>query len=353
MAERRWLWACLGFGLLLRGANAAEGPPPAPVVVSPVELREITPRQWVSATVLSLDDAAIPAEVEGRLRWVAEAGTAVNEGDVLARVDDSDIRLRIEEINADVARFGARITFLEQEAHRLDRLMQQNNTARTRFEEVQADRDATRAEQTAARARLERAKLDMSRAEIKAPFAGVIVERHANAGQWVDVGDGVVRLVNPARLEIRALVPNTSRQWLSKNVVLPVLSERGGIELPVRSLIPVGDPPSRLLDLRLPATGADLVVGEAVRVAIPIASSQKSIAVSRDALVLRRDGAAVFRLKEDATVERVPVEVGLGEGNFVAVAGNLKEGESVVIRGNERLRPGQTVAPVGGGAGSK
>jgi multidrug efflux pump subunit AcrA (membrane-fusion protein) len=66
-------------------------------------------------------------------------------------------------------------------------------------------------------------------------------------------------------------------------------------------------------------------------------------------LVLCRDGASVFCIKDDNTAEKIIVEVGIAAGEFIEVKGNLQPGDRVVVRGGERLRPGQAVQILGTG----
>jgi len=61
-------------------------------------------------------------------------------------------------------------------------------------------------------------------------------------------------------------------------------------------------------------------------------------------LVLRREGASVFRVKSDNTVEQVHVITGLGDGSYIEVIGELEAGDQVVTRGAERLSPGMEVS---------
>ena len=61
-------------------------------------------------------------------------------------------------------------------------------------------------------------------------------------------------------------------------------------------------------------------------------------------LVLLREETYVFRVKDDNTAERLLVKTGAAAGALVAVAGGILSGDRVVIRGGERLRPGQAVA---------
>jgi hypothetical protein len=85
--------------------------------------------------------------------------------------------------------------------------------------------------------------------------------------------------------------------------------------------------------------------GQGVRIAIPTAASRPATVIPRDALVLRRDGTTVFRILDDNTAERIAVETGMAEGDFIEVIGDIQPGDAVVIRGGERLRAGQEVTP--------
>ena len=81
-------------------------------------------------------------------------------------------------------------------------------------------------------------------------------------------------------------------------------------------------------------------------------TKESTLAVPRDALVLRRDSTTVYRISADNTAERIAVETGISSGGWVAVSGDLREGDKVIIRGAERLRPGQPVTILGGEPGT-
>ncbi|HSH26549.1 MAG TPA: efflux RND transporter periplasmic adaptor subunit, partial [Wenzhouxiangella sp.] len=80
-----------------------------------------------------------------------------------------------------------------------------------------------------------------------------------------------------------------------------------------------------------------------VRVTIPTAGLREVLAVPRDALVLRGSGTAVFVIDDTGTARRASVSTGIGQGEWIEVAGPVQPGDRVVIRGNERLRDGQSV----------
>ena len=122
----------------------------------------------------------------------------------------------------------------------------------------------------------------------------------------------------------------------------------------VRTIVPFGNPQSHMFEVRLDADPTVWTVGESVRLSMPTASAEEVLAVPRDALILRREGASVFRVNADMTVDKVNVITGLGAGTHSQVMGELQPGDTVVVRGAERLSPGAEVvydesSPDGGG----
>jgi len=318
----------------------------APVVVVDAQRKQLAPVIWVAGTVISRNDAKLATEVEGRLKKVAEVGTRVKEDEVVARIDNTFVNLEIEELEAGVARERAQLTFLREEVKRLQRLMKQNNASQTRLEQTRADRDIAGNNLKIARTRLQLAKEGKWRHEIRAPFAGVIAERYVQTGERVDKGNQVVRLIDPAAMEVRASVPLKSINYVAEGDALTLLVEHSGkieIEGQVRTIVPVGDERSGLMDLRIHFKNEGWRIGQPVRVALPTAKPKEALVVPRDALVLRRDGASVYRVTGDNMAEKISVSIGIAAGDFVEVSDEIKAGDQIIIRGAERLRPGQKV----------
>jgi hypothetical protein len=86
-----------------------------------------------------------------------------------------------------------------------------------------------------------------------------------------------------------------------------------------------------------------LNVGAAVEVGLPSAVPRAVVAVPRDALVLRGAGASVMRVNAESVAERVAVEAGITQDGLVEVHGDVNAGDLLVVRGGERLQPGQRV----------
>jgi len=315
----------------------------SPVEISEAKMTTMAPTMQVAGTVVSRTDVYLSAEVEGRLVEVAEPGQRVAAGEVIAKIDDETLGLRAQELEAEIARVNAQLTFLEAELKRLERLAETNLAALSQIEQTRADRDVAQSNLNVAKSRLAQVQTQLDRTEIKAPFPGLVVERVAQAGERVGVGARVVRLYNPQSLEVVARAPLNYYRYVQSADVLAVSTTDQQMEASVRRAYSVGGENTHVFEIRLDLE-ENLAVGQTVRVTIPTADLREVLAVPRDALVLRGDGIAVFIIDEDNTAQRIQVTTGIGQGDWIEVRGPIQAGDRVVIRGNERLRPGQEVS---------
>ncbi|WP_455197817.1 efflux RND transporter periplasmic adaptor subunit [Kaarinaea lacus] len=351
MSQQKFIFVLLVAWLGINVTTAMAAPAPkmraAPVVVAQAKATTLAPVTWMAGTVISRDDAKLATEVEGRLKKVLDVGIRVKSGQVVATIDSTFVDLRIEELKSAVEREKARLVFLREEVKRLQRLAKQNNAAKTLLEQTQADREVAHNELEIARTRLRQAEEEKWRHRIRAPFDGVIAERYLQAGERVSEGDAVVRLIDPTTMEVQARVPLQSINYVNENSKINLqVSSSQVVEGKVRVIVPVGDERSRLMDLRISFSDTNWRIGQPVRVALPTAVPKEVLAVPRDALVLRRSGTSVYRVNGDNKAENIPVQVGVASGDLVEVNGKLNPGDDVVIRGSERLRPGQDVSVI-------
>jgi len=250
-------------------------------------------------------------------------------------------------LNSIVEREQAQLNFYINEMKRLKKLGAQNNAAQTRLEQNVADKEVARSDLNIAKTRLLKAKEEMSRHEIRAPFAGVISERLKRVGELAKTGDLIVRLIDSKSVEIQARAPLSSVNFVMEGA--DVMVNRGNkreanLAATIRALVRVGNERARMMDLRLDFDAPRWRVGQSVRVALPTAEPKEVLTVPRDALVLRRGGTSIFRMKEDGTVEKLSVRLGIAAGDLIEVhSESLQAGDRVIIRGGERLRPGQKV----------
>lgn len=317
---------------------------PAVVVVEQAQMAKLAPQVDVPGTVVSRNDARLASEVSARLVWIADVGTKVSYGEPVARFDNITFKLQEAQARSEVAREQARVVFLKSELKRLEELAKQNNAAKSRLDQTVSDLAVAQSDVAVAEARLGLAQVALAVTEIKAPFDGIVTEKLSNVGERLNIADEVVRLVDPTDIEIVARAPLNTVNFVQVDDHLPAHNDfREGVGT-VSTIVPFGNPQSHMFEVRLQVDPEVWTVGESVRLAMPTARAKEVLAVPRDALVLRREGVSVVRVSSDNTAEQVPVVTGLGDGRLIQVIGNLKTGDRVVVRGAERLSPGDKVS---------
>ncbi len=315
---------------------------PAPVVVSVAAERLLAPVIPYPGTVISRNLARLAAEVEGRLEWVADVGTVVRKGESVARLDEVLLKQTMIADQAAVTREQARLKYQTAEVNRLAPLVKKQSVPQSQFDEAVSNRSMTQAEIGAAEAQVALTRERLKRANLRAPFDGVITERLLQAGEWAESGATVVRLVDTSSLEVQTWVPVNAPKFIRPGSKLNLAGNPSNAVGTVRTIIPVGDNRSRLYEVRLAMDHDRWPVGSDVRVAVPSAEARKVLTIPRDALVLRRDGTTVYRIDAEGLAQRISVNTGMAVGEFIEVDG-VQLGDRVVTRGAERLRPGQNV----------
>ncbi|MFQ5958908.1 MAG: efflux RND transporter periplasmic adaptor subunit [Alphaproteobacteria bacterium] len=318
-----------------------------------------------------------------------QVGDRVREGDVLALIDRdrlvwrrdlaraelkesqaslANAEARIVSAEARVASAEARLTLARQELARLEKLRQSAAFSQARYDDKRqevaaalSEVDEARAEvqeavslidQSGARILRSRASLsiaedDVANAEVRAPFDGVVTLRHTEAGAFLEVGDDVVTLVNDGDLEIEADVPYDRLVGLAPGVEIAVRLDDGSRhQASVRAIGVEENPKTRTRPVRFTPRFADgvrnLADGQSAALDLPIGKPRTVVSVHKDA-VIRNSGQSVVYVVADGVAKVRPVELGEAIGTRFEVLSGLSAGELVVVRGNERLVPGQAV----------
>lgn len=334
------LLALLSFGVV---ANEA---PASPVEVAEVRHTDLSPTAKLLGTVHSRHNIAITAGVSGQLTWVVEPGTLVSQGELLVTMDTLPLELAKLEQEARIRRAQINLRYLKRELERLITLQAQNNAAEYQLDENRSRYELANADLEIAQLKLKQVNDQLARANVRAPFDGVITERLLREGTDVNRADLLLRMMDTSNLEVHLHVPVKYMNNIDKGRPLQVLSDSRLTQATIRAIIPAADPRSQTIELRmtLPADSAHyLTAGELVKVAIPVQQARQTLAVHRDALILRRQGSYVMMIDQDNVAHRRRVEVGHGDGDWVAVEGELAPGDKVAVRGAERLREGQKV----------
>ena len=333
----------LFIGLLMAGSASAQSNevPAANVRVDVAIEQTLAPLKWSPASVLSRRDAQVAAEQGGRVTEMAELGTQLQAGGVLARLDDRQLRLALEEARAARARIVARLDYARAQERRLAVLMSQSTVSKAQAEEAAAERRMLEQDLASAKVSVQQAELRLAQSTVRAPFAGTVVERLVEVGEFLSVGSPLARLVDTVNLEAQVRAPVQLASLVKQGDSLQLRQGEWRGEQSVRVVVPVGDATSRQFELRVALPPGQLPIGAALEVGLPSAQPSRVVSVPRDAIVLRPGERYVVRVADGDIAERVAVRVGNTLDNRVAIEGAIQAGDRLVVRGAERVQPGQ------------
>lgn len=290
-------------------------------------------------------------------------GDHVKEGQVIAvlvqdilRAERDQQAAKVADVTANVRTARAQLDIALQELQRLERLRSSAAFPGARYEDKRTDVDRLRAMMSSQQAKLEQARAELRAADlslaystIKAPYAGVVSQRHTEVGAYLNVGSPVVTLINDSSFEVEAEVPAANVRGLTPGRVVEGSFEEGGTQFStkVRAVVPEENPLARTRTVRFTANFADAptppAVNQTVVLQVPLGPAHEAVTVHKDAIVFRSGQPIVYVVDGNRQVAAREVTLGQAVGTRFVVLSGVSPGEDVVIRGNERLRPGQTV----------
>ena len=335
--------------------KAADNAPPV-VLVKPVEVRTLAPQSEYVGRLAVFEKVELRARVKGVLgkREFAD-GTKVTEGQLLFTIDPTPYRIAVNQKRA--LRDGAQATLINADAQlkRAAELLRTSNVSQVSYDQRLAEQLQAKAALDDAEAQLEDAELQLSYTRITAPIAGLIGRASVAPGNIVGPESGVLATIVNER-QIRALISVPQADLLNVRRDL-----RTGEALAVRLRLADGklypekgkvdfidvavDPTTDGQMARAVFENADdlLTDGQTVRVIVEGNEPAKVMVVPLAAMAIDQTGRYVYVVDGKGMVEQRRITVDFVRDGMIAVASGLKEGDRVIVQGQQRVRAGMAV----------
>lgn len=312
-------------GLSMVAGEAAELPFPTSVA----ENRTVVQERVLDGKVEAVSEATITAQTSGQVVEIAyDVGDAVPQGAVVIRLRGKEQRARVDEALA-------RFTKAEADFERIQDIFEQKLVSKAEF-------DRAKAEYQAAKAALEQAQEQAGYTAVRAPYPGVVTQRHIEVGDVAQVGQPLVSGVSLDRLRVAVDVPerliDDVRREGRPRLILDE-STGAGLELRGMTVYPYADPNSSTVRVRLPLPtgierdGRPLLPGMLVKVGFAVGTRER-LAIPQTAVVYRSELTGVYVVDDDGQAALRQVRLGRadldGEG-LVEVLAGLEPGERVAL----------------------
>lgn len=277
-----------------------------------------------------------------------EVGQRVNAGDVLARLDEREVRHAVSSASAALSELGARRSQIERDLERARRLYDAKAATHEEVEKTEAALEGLEAAEDAAAVRLAEAERLLDESTLTAPFAATVTDVLLEPGENVAPGQPVVVLSGDGRVEVEVEVPESVLFSIAPNDEVRVSLSLADREVPgrIRSVGRTAAGPGRLFPVVADLHDNEAFPGMTAELVLRLAS-KPGLAVPIEAVVNPGGSRpAVFRLAgqgNDWHVEKMPIEIGALLGEQVVVRGELGTEDRVVISGQLALVDGEQV----------
>jgi len=335
------------------GTNA-DAPAPAPrgvpVRTAAVETRDIDETLALSGTLRPRAQVELVAEVQARLlRVVKDEGARVAAGELLALLDATDYRLSNDRAKAALAVAEANRSHALAERERADNLLKTGGITAKDNLSAQVALQVAEAQVAQVKAETAIAAQQLSRTEIRAPFAGRIAKRHADPGTMLSNGSKLFTFVDDSVLEFRAPVPSVefgkARVGALVEVHVDALAGRA-VKGRLARIAPLVDERSRSFEVTVEVPGdAALVGGLFARATVAVGRVPGALVVPPQALQRDTAEASVAQafVVKNGKAERRSVTLGVETPDKVQVRDGLAAGDQVVLDPPAALASGAPV----------
>jgi len=320
--------------------------------------------------------ATIAAKITGRVTGVFfDEGTHVNQGQLLATLDDSDVRKALEAARADyeaskaaIFDYQVQLKNAKIQLHRAEQLQnagvqtqEQLDNARTNADSLQAKIALAQSQVVSAETRIHEAQQAVDNCTIRAPYTGIVVSKDAQVGEMVSpvsAGGGFTRtgIATIVDMNSNEIEVDVNESYIARvqpgQPVTAVLDAYPDWEIPsrVRTIIPSADRQKATVKVRVSFLKLDPRILPDMGIKVTFLGAEQKKEPGAAAIILIPQSAVhdengrkiVFLLKDDKT-ERRAVTLGGNRGSDTEVIAGITAGDTVIVKAPGNLRDGQSV----------
>lgn len=329
----------------------ADRAPDRPALVSTIHFAPQSQTREFTASIRPRIESDLGFRIAGKVvKRHVEMGQRVKAGEILAALDDADLKLQKEQAEAEAA--AANVVQMQTAADegRAIKLKQQGWVAQAAVDKARAAAQEARGRNQRAARAVELARNSLDYAVLRADADGVVTQTSIEPGQVVAAGAPAVRIARDGEMEAAVALPETYANSAGQGEARLFLWSHPGktYRARLRELSPAADPATRNFAARFSILDPDPAVSLGMSATLTIASQDKAplISVPLPALFSQGQGAALWRVDQQGNVALTPVSVQRYEAGRAIVSGPLEEGAQIVVLGVQKLEPGQRIRPI-------
>lgn len=313
--------------------------------VAQVQLGTIPLTAVVPGTVVPDQRARIASRLMGYIKDLkVKVGQTVTQGEVLFKIDSSDISSQIAQAQAGYQQAQAALTDAKLDFDRFEKLFKEDSVSKQQFDKIRLQYSVAQENLAAAKSGLDQARSQLKYANVTAPFSGVVVEKMAVAGDLAAPGNPILSIENLSSLSVQTQVSGELFAKLRNGDTAQVMVDGQAKPMvgTIYTLVGAADPRSRThtVKLSLPAVN-NINSGTFARVSFTRGERQ-TLMIPKTAVVTRAGIEGVFVVDEGKAFFHM-VRTGVEIGDEIEIQSGLALGENIVIDNNQSLLNGDIV----------
>lgn len=321
------------IALLLPLAAHAAGP--LPFSTAKVVEEQVSKERKLDGVVEAVNKTTVSAQTAGQVEAVYyDVDDYVEQGQVIVKLKAKKQSAGARQARAHLAEARARLEQARKEYKRVKSIYERNLVSKSKLDAAKAELDSARARLAAAKAQLVKAGEQLGDTEVRAPYSGIVTERHVQPGEFVNVGQKLMTGISLDKLRISVDVPqsliNKVRKYKKARLVD---GERGSIRVTNLTFFPYADPGTNTFKVRLNLAEKvkGLFPGMFVKAAF-VVGKQKQLVIPARAVAYRGEVTGVYVLDERGMPRFRYVRLGQrAEGGKVVVLAGLSAGETIAL----------------------
>jgi membrane fusion protein, multidrug efflux system len=359
------------IGLFVRARTSGDGAQaaktadaaarPVPVTVAKVEKKDVP--VWLEGlgTVAAWQQVTVRAQVDGRLDKVLfTEGQMVHKGDLLAQIDPRPFAAQLHQAEGAIARDKAQQHDAQINLERYRELRNQKLIAQQQVDDQTALAGQAEGAVHTDEAQAETARLNLDYARVRSPLDGIVGVRQVDAGNLVHATDPnglvVITQIDPVALFVTVpedVLPQVTAAMARGQVRVEAYSRDGTMKLGEGALFVIDNQinvATATLRLKCKLANPDrkLWPNQFVKARMLLETRAGATVIAASAMQRGPQGTFVYLAGPDGKAQQRSIEGGITVGDLLVVQKGLEPGESVVIEGQNQLRPGSLLQPRGG-----
>ena len=324
---------------------------PIPVKVKSVTDSDSNSFIATSGTVQAVNSANLSTRMMGFVTAVpVNIGDKVKQGQLLVAINDSDLKAKLSQVNANVTEAKTAFSNAEKDYNRYKNLYAENSTSQKEFDDMTAHYNMAKARLEGAQQMKHEVEAQFTYANIRAPFSGVVTGKYVNEGDMANPGMPLVSVESPGNFEVMTRVPESEISKIKMGSTVNVFVKSIGKQVQGRvtevSSSAKNTGGQYVVKVALDKVDASILSGMYVTVQFPVEKQEQAemLLIPVDALVTQGQLSGVYTVSESNTAILRWLRLGKTFGDQVEVLSGLSPKETYILSADGKLYNGASIA---------